>query len=76
MLFFASLCVIYFIASSLDLVTNGLFFFPSSRTLLTGRTFSVNSTAFTAKYDHDWGKSNPFKAFLQCMFSRLSFMAT
>ena len=65
----------FLIASRPDLVTYGLFFFPSSLTLLTGIIFSINSTSFSAKYDHDWAKSNLFKAFSQCMFSRLSFMA-
>ena len=53
----------FFIASRPDLVTCGLFFFPSSLTLLTGINDSVNLTSFSAKYDHDWAKSNPFKAF-------------
>ena len=66
----------FFIASHPDLVSYGLFLFPSSLTLLTGINDFVNSTNFSAKYDHDWAKSNPFKAFSQCMFSRCSFMAT
>ena len=65
------MCFILFIASRPDLVTYGLFFVPSSLSL----NDSVNSTCLSAKYDHDWAKSNPFKAFSQCMFSRLSFMA-
>ena len=40
-------------------MTHGLFFFPSSLSLLTGINDSVNSTSFSAKYDHDWAKSNP-----------------
>ena len=64
-----------FIASRPDLVTYGLFFFPSSFTLLIGINDSVNSTSFSARYVYDWAKSNPFKAFSKCMFSRFSFMA-
>ena len=67
----------FLIASHPDLVTYGLFFFPSSLTLLTTINDYVNSTNVSAKYYCDWAKSNPFKAFSQCtsMFLRLSFMA-
>ena len=51
-------CFFFFIATSPDLVTNGLFCFPSSLNLLTGINDYVNSTSFSAKYDHDWAKFN------------------
>ena len=60
MLVFCHFVCFFLIASRPDLVTNGLFFFPPSLTLLTGINVSVNSTSFSANYDHDWAKSNPF----------------
>ena len=76
MLVLLPLCVLFLIASSPDLVTYGLFFFPSSLTLLTSIIFFVNLTNFSAKYGHAWAKSYPLKASSQCFFSRFSFMTT